>query len=274
MADLAELDLKTKGGEARLRALLEDLVDYYKGVYSGQPLALAVWFAKSPESSEQNLLVLFAESPLNKIVLSEHQSLVWKTGLQEPPFANIYCTSVEYFAQELRSNTQSLAKYFERPEVLYFEKRLPQPILQKFGLKTEPDKLVKGWYVADSDYHPGMTVRQLLASRQHLRPSIGLVKTREAPDFENCSGLIHVEISQRWLPLSSSASLAAYTYYNDWQDGRPGYFLFEGGSFYQITKFEVKTAPDYSELVLEKSRDDRYAEVYLRAVHPPEQSAA
>ncbi len=275
MADLAQLDMKTKGAEARLRALLEDLIDYYKGVYPGQPLALAVWFAKSPaESSEQNLLVLFHGSPLSRIVLSDHQSLVWKTGLEAPPFVNIHCTSVDYFARELGSNAESLARYFDRPDVLYFEKRLlPPPILQKFNVITEPAGLIKGWYLTSSDYERHMTVRRLLASRQQLRPAIGLVKTMEAPDSENCRGLIHVEINQQWLPLSA-AGLTAYTYYNDWQDGRPGYLLFEGGSLYKIDKFEVKTAPEYEKKVLEKLRDDRYPEAYLRAVHPPEQPAA
>jgi hypothetical protein len=274
MPDLAQLGLKAKGGEARLRALLEDLIEYYKGVYSGQPLALAVWFARSEESSEQNLLVLFDRSPLSEILLSPHQSLVWKTGLEAPPFANIHCTSVDYFTRELGSNPESLAKYFDRSEVLYFDKRLlPAPILQKFTVITEPAGLMKGWYVSRSDYDRHMTVRQLLGPRQQLRPAIGLVKTAEGPDSESCRGLIHVEVNQRWLPLSA-AGLTAYTYYNDWQDGRPGYFLFEGGSLYKIDKFEVKTAPEYSAFVLEKLRDDRYPEVYLRAEHPSEQSAA
>jgi hypothetical protein len=36
----------------------------------------------------------------------------------------------------------------------------------------------------------------------------------------------------------------------------------------------VKYAPQYAGLVLERRPDDRYLEVYLRAVPPPEQPAA
>lgn len=57
MADLAQLDLKAKGGEARLRALLEDMVDVYRELRLPRtPLALAVWFNKSPESDHHRLL--------------------------------------------------------------------------------------------------------------------------------------------------------------------------------------------------------------------------
>jgi hypothetical protein len=51
MGNLGSLDLKSFGGEARLRALLEDLVQYYVGVYPQHPLALAVWFDKSVDKS-------------------------------------------------------------------------------------------------------------------------------------------------------------------------------------------------------------------------------
>ncbi len=74
MGDLAQLDLRAKGGEARIRALLEDLIGYYKGGYPGYQLALAVWFKRSPESDEQNLLALFTGPPM-KTVLSQRQSL-------------------------------------------------------------------------------------------------------------------------------------------------------------------------------------------------------
>src|SRR5438445_707411 len=43
MANLAQFDLRTKGREARVRALLEDLTDYHKGIYPHNRLALAVW---------------------------------------------------------------------------------------------------------------------------------------------------------------------------------------------------------------------------------------
>jgi hypothetical protein len=63
-------------------------------------------------------------------------------------------------------------------------------------------------------------------------------------------------------------------FYSDWLNGQPCYLLAEGGALYLIDKFEVIYNPDYASLVLEKRPDDRYLEVYLRAVHPPEQPAA
>jgi len=47
MAEMNQLDLKTKGREARIRALLEDVTGYHMGIYPENRLALAVWFGKS-----------------------------------------------------------------------------------------------------------------------------------------------------------------------------------------------------------------------------------
>jgi hypothetical protein len=68
--------------------------------------------------------------------------------------------------------------------------------------------------------------------------------------------------------------MGPYAWYGDWQSSRPGYFLLEGGSLYQILKFEVRTAPEYPTRfqLLEKLPDDRYPEVYLRAVLPTERA--
>ncbi len=274
MADLAQLDLAARGGEARLRALLEDTVEYHKGIYPGNPLALAVWFGKSPRDPEHNLLELFSGFPMNNIAGPTRVPLLWKTGSMEAPFVVIYATSVDYFVEQLSSNARALSHFFERFEVLYFEKRLlNERVLQAFNVITEPPGLSKGWYVSSEEYAKLKTVRNLLSSHGHMRPEIGLVKIEESPDFENCRGLLHAEVSQKWLPLSPGG-LSPYMFFNDLQDGRPGYFLFEGGSVYRLVKFEVRTAPEYSSRVLEKPRDDRYPEVYLRAVHPPEQAAA
>lgn len=275
MADLAQIDLKTKGSEARLRALLEDLIDYYKGVYPTQRLALAVWFGKAAQSADQNLLVLFAGSPLKRIVLSERQSLAWKTGLDEPPFVNIYATSVEYFAEQLGASPQSLSAFFDHCEVLYFDKQAlnSQDILRAFNVVTEPSGLIKGWYITGSEYGRAPTVRSLLAAHGHIRPPLGIVKIWESPDFETCRALMHAEFTQRWLPISEGG-LPAHTYYNDFQDGRPGYLLLQGGSLYKLVKFEIRTSPKYSDLVLDGLPDGRYPEVYLRAVQSRQEPAA
>ncbi len=100
----------------------------------------------------------------------------------------------------------------------------------------------------------------LLAAYGQSRPYIGLVKTDEAKDFEFCRGFLNAEIGQRWLPISQGG-LTNYSFFIDIRSDRPGYFLFEGGSLYQILKFEIKTAPEYATRVLERSRDDRYVEV-------------
>jgi hypothetical protein len=270
MADLAQLNLRTQGEELKLRSLLEDLISYHKGVYPGRPLALVIWFGKSPRSNVHNLLELFSGLRMDRIVLSERQSLSWKTGLNEPPFVDIYATSVEHFTEQLASNAPALATYFDRFEVLYFDKwALNDEIIKAFRIITDPPGLVKGWYVSAEQHGRCATIGELLALWGNMKPHIGLLRTEESSDFEFRRGVLHVEVEQRWLPLAPGG-LQNYKFDSDLQDGRPGYFLFEGGACYFILKFEVVTAPDYSGRVLEKLRNDRYVEVYLRAVHSPE----
>ena len=273
MADVARLNLSEKGAEARLRSLMEDVIEFHKGVYPQSRLALAVWFGGS-DGSVQNLLELYSGLPgQGSFTDPVRFSLLWKTGSQNPPFVEVSAGSVEYFLQLLASGDQAVLRFFHKPDVLYFDKELlSDPILKSFNIVTEPPGLLKGWYV-DADQAKARTVRDLLSSWGGSKPQLGLVKTWESPDFENCRGLIHFEINQRWLPLSL-AGLRNFTFFNDLQAGKPGFFLFRGGSFYQPLKFEEKTEPAYSNLVLQRSSDDRYPEVYLRSVRPSEKPAA
>src|SRR5260370_38772417 len=96
MANLGSLDLKSLGGEARLRARLEDFVQYYVGVYPQHPLALAVWFDKVKHSPDQNVLVLFART-LSQDINKFRGSLRWKSGVEGPPFVEVHSSSVEHF---------------------------------------------------------------------------------------------------------------------------------------------------------------------------------
>lgn len=277
MSDLASLDLRRLGGEARLRAVLEDLVQYYVGVYPQNPLALVVWFEKSPDRAEQNLLALFSGSLRDVINVTPRESLRWKTGVDEPPYVEVHSTSIEFFAKELRVRPENLARYRDRAEVLYFDKKyLNGEITRFFNIVTAPPGLVRCWYV-DPDTYDGYLRRKLtLRSQMVSRPNLGIVKTEESPDFMYAKAIPHLEFSQRWLPLSLAA-VKNYAWYRDWQShpDRPGYLLVEGESLYQILKFEVKTAPEYADQfqLLEKLPDDRYAEVYLRAVLPVERAA-
>jgi hypothetical protein len=271
MADLAQLNLASKGAEIRLRSLLEDVVQGHFGVYPQYRLALAVWFAKSG-GNIQRLLELFSGPPSNQFATTRF-SLLWKTGSEGPPLVEVSATSVDYFSQQLTSNPVALGPFFDNWEVLYFDKSLlPGNITSAFQIVTEPAHFLKGWYV-EADRAKGKTIRDLLSSYETLKPDIGLVKTEESQDFENCRGLLHVEHNQIWVPISLNG-LRIYTFYNELQQGKPGVFLFRGGSLYIPLKFEEKTAPEYSNLVLKRLPDDRYPEVYLRAKHPPEQSAA
>lgn len=272
MADLAQLDLRTKGAEARLRALLEDLTEYHIDIYPQNRLALAIWFRKSLEN-EQYLLELFSGLPGQRIAQSRF-SLLWKTGSEAPPFVNLSATSVNYFSHVVDANPEQANSYRQNHEVLYFDKKLLDPrLLEWFQVVTEPAGLIKGWYVSASEYEAAKAIQTLLSRHASSRPEIGLVKIEESPDFENCRGLLHVEVSQKWLPLSPEG-IRSYAYYRDQQSGSPSFLLFEGGALYQILKFEIKTAPDYASRLLGKTRDDRYPEVYLRAVHPPARTAA
>ncbi|MGH9677187.1 MAG: hypothetical protein ACRD36_08805, partial [Candidatus Acidiferrum sp.] len=77
MANIAQLDLSAKSGELRLRALLEDMVEYHKGVYPENKLVLAVWFGKGRPGGENNLLELFNGLQKSEIVHGRY-SLLWK----------------------------------------------------------------------------------------------------------------------------------------------------------------------------------------------------
>jgi hypothetical protein len=133
---------------------------------------------------------------------------------------------------------------------------------------------MKGWYVSNDEYTKAKNIQDLLSLHSHASPNLGLVKTEEK-DFEQCRGILHVEFSQKWLPLTPEG-IQSYTYYNDQQREQPVYFLFEGGALYRVLRFEVKTAPDYADRfrLLGMTPNDRYPEVYLRAVHPPARPAA
>ena len=268
---MARLNLTPKGAEIRLRSLLEDVVEGHFGIYPEYKLALAVWFGKSA-GDVQNLLELFSGPPSNEFAVTRF-SLLWKSGSESPPFVEISATSVDHFARQLVSNPAAQRRFFENSEVLYFDKeKLTESVTAAFNIVTEPAHLTKGWYL-EADRAKGKTTRELLSSYEAFKPPIGLVKTYDPPDAENCRGLLHIEVGQRWVPLSADG-LRNHTFYNDWLDGKPGLFLFKAGSLYGLLKFEEKTEPKYSALVLERLPGDRYPEVYLRAVHPPEQPAA
>jgi hypothetical protein len=274
MAGLAQVDWQSLANEANVRALLEDLVTYYKGVYGGQQLALAVWFHKSPHESEHNLLALFTGPELGRIAISERQSLLWKTGVNQPPFANIHGAMVGDFVRLMQSAPESLNQYREKSEAIYFDSRLlPPRVLQFFGIVTKPPGLVEVWCVYHNEYEKGMSVQTLLASRRG-RPESGIVKTEESKDFETCKAIFHVEVGQQWRPASPEATMQSSGFYSDWLSGRPCYLLEETGVLYQIVKFEVIYAPEYASRVIERRLDDRYLEVYLRTVHLPEEPAA
>jgi hypothetical protein len=278
MSNLASLDMRARGGEARLRALLEDLVQYYVGVYPQNPLALVVWFKKAPERPEQNLLALFAGRLRDEITVTPRQSLAWKTGVEGPPYLEVHASSVEHFSQRLASEPSVLSKYQDHAEVLFFDRQqLNNEITQFFNIVTTPPGLIRCWYI-DADTYAKYQRRELtLRSQMAWRPNLGIVKTEESPDFTFAKGIPHLEFSQRWLPLSLDA-VKNYAWYSDWQShpDRRTYFVAEGESLYQILRFEVKTAPDYADKfqLLEKLPDDRYPEVYLRAVPPTERATA
>jgi hypothetical protein len=276
MANLAQINLTPRGRESQIRALLRDVADNHKGIYPQNRLALAVWFHKSPEEQDQYLLELFggigAGSYLGPQggIAETRFSLLWQKGSDGPPFVNLRATSVEYFSRLLETRTDVVAPYRDRFEVLYFDKDLLNgQIIDAFQIVTEPPGLSKGWYISDNEYQRSRNTKALLTAWGHTRPQLGLVKTEESKDFEYCRGLLHVEVEQRWLPLSSE-EIRDYTYYNDHQSGQRVYFLFEGGALYEVLKFEVKSAPEYAAMLklLGKTVHDRYPEVYLRAVHP------
>jgi hypothetical protein len=273
VGNLAQLDLRNRADEALLRALIEDLVEQYKGYYPGQHLVLATWFGKSPGSQVQDVLLLYSEPwgqgvSVHKFAVSDPISLMWKNGTNAPPFVRLHVTSVEYFDHLLTHERSAVNHYLEGADVVLFVRQgLTPTLLKEFRIQTEPAGLIKGWYIDTDAFKKTSTIQGLLGLRAHARPEVGFLKTEESPDFRTRRGLIHVEVSQRWLPLSPSG-IQAYSYYTDWRRGHPGFFLFELGSLYKIINFEIKTAPEYSSRVLEASRDDRYPEVSLQGPPP------
>ena len=262
-----------KGAEAKLRSQLEDLLGSWVGPNPGSKLALAIWFSKVPRGDTQHVLALFAGFPMNDFGTPVRFPLRWRTGDQGPPFAEVNWTSVDHFLELLTADRRAVAQFFDAPEVLFFDKGLVSDSIRKaFDILTEPPHLIKGWYV-EADRAKGKTIRDLLSAYDGMKFHLGLVKTEESKDFENCRGLLHVEHDQVWVPLSLNG-LRVYTFYNELQQGTPGFFLFRGGSLYRPLKFEEKTAPEYSNLVLKRLPDDRYPEVYLRSVHLSEKPAA
>ena len=295
MAGLVQVDWQSLANEAQVRALLEDFVSQYT-LSAANQLALAVWFEKSPTAGEHKprslppmpryglpeesagpgehkLLMLFTGPETDRIE-PLRQPLLWKAGVEGPPFIVINWTSVKFFSQLLRSDPNFVQHFFPDAEVIYFQKRwLSQEILDAFRIVTEPSHLIKVWCVYHDQYGKGQTVQSLLASRAGRRPEVGIVKTWESPGFETCRAIFHVEVGQEWRPASPEGIMHSSGFYSDWLSGRPCYLLAEGGALYYLEKFEVIYAPDYERLVLERRPDDRYLEVYLRAVHPPEQPA-
>lgn len=282
MANLAQLNLTPSGRESQIRALLKDVTDYHMGVYQHNRLALAVWFRKSPGDQEHHLLELFGGlgqggylGPPGGIAETKF-SLLWQKGSDGAPFVNLRATSVDYFSRLLSSHPQTVAPYQDRCEVLYFDKDLLSPdIVEAFHIITEPPGLIKGWYIPETEYERLKTVQAMLSAWGHTRPQVGLVKTWESNTFEHCRGILHIEQDQKWLPVSADG-IKPYNYYRDKQADQRVYFLLEGGALYEAVKFEVKTAPDYATAfkLLGKTADDRYPEVYLRAVHASAQPAA
>jgi hypothetical protein len=262
------------GREALVRGLLEDLIEAHIGGRPQFPLGLAVWFGKSPSADDQNLLELVAGPPIEQIV-RDRVPLLWKTGISTPPYVSVHTMSIDHFLRLATDNPEQAAPYRANCEVLYFDKKLVLPLLlEMFQMITEPAGLIKGWYVPTQEYsNSNGNLRTLLSRHSQARPEVGMVKTWESENFEYCHGVLHVEISQRWLPLSPDG-VKVYTYYNDRLGGPGGYFLFEGGSLYEILKFEVQTEPGYAHRFLRRTPDDRYPEVYLRTVRPPTESAA
>jgi hypothetical protein len=277
MATLTPFDPKAKGREARIRALLDDLVKAHIEFRQQARMALAVWYGKSLGSEDQFLLELIAVDYEFRGFHNDRLSLLWKSGSEGQPYANVKVTSLDYFLELMASHPAEVSQYHEGNfEVLYFNKDLlggdPSylKLLDVFHIVTDPRGLMKGWYVAGTEYDKSSSVQAILSRRGSAGPELGMVKVWESPDLENCRGILHVEIEGKWLPLSPEG-IRSYTYYSDAQGGRRAYFVFEGGALYEILRFEVKTAPEYASSLglLEKAPDDRYPEVYMRAVRPP-----
>ena len=108
------------------------------------------------------------------------------------------------FTEILRANSEPLARYLNRSEVLYFDARLlTDEIKRYFNVITAPSGLIRGWYVEREMYELALKGNYNLRSRMQARPEIGIIKTEESADFTYAKGLLHVEVSQRGRPFTS-----------------------------------------------------------------------
>src|SRR5258708_23106211 len=124
MSNLASLDLGARGGEARARTLLEDLIEEYRR--SGR-LGVAVWYRKSHDPAEHyQLLMLVKDLPPNPRIIRHRQPLYWKTGSLVAPFVDIDLYNLDDFAQELAKENPTFVGYKEHSEALFFDRILFQ----------------------------------------------------------------------------------------------------------------------------------------------------
>src|SRR5580704_15803632 len=173
MATLAPFDPKARGRDARIRALLEDLVQAHK---VGRPfvnMALAVWYRKSPGSEDQFLLELIMVDGFDfKGMQNDRLSLLWKSGSEGQPYANVSVMSVDYFLDLLAGHPAEVAQYHEGSfEVIYFDKGLLSgdpsyfKLFDLFHIVTDPRGLMKGWYVTEEEFGKVTNVQSLLSRR-------------------------------------------------------------------------------------------------------------
>src|SRR5437667_7556653 len=107
MSNLASLDLSAKGGEARVRALLEDLVEEYRR--PGR-LGLVVWYGKSNGPAQHyQLLMLVKDLPPSPRSIRHRQPLYWKAGSLVAPFVDIDLYNLDDFARQLASGNATFA---------------------------------------------------------------------------------------------------------------------------------------------------------------------
>jgi len=252
-----------------VRAELEKLVWAHRYL-PDRAVLLAIWYRKS-DQREIHLMEAYdsKEAPQIPVIpvhlLHENNSSNWPFA---EPLHHILLFSGRSQLEWMIANNDPLVGELQKDrEVIFIQPdELSPSILQTLMIRTQPDGLVKGWYI------PAPNLESMIQTGQRrtpdARPTVGVLQVSTLTDLDRKAGITHVEVDGRWLP-STKNGVNSYTWYTDSVQGQPGAILFEGGDLFQIKGFEIRTSMDYSRKVLSPNSGDEYIEAHLSRIPIP-----
>lgn len=251
----------------KIRIGLENLINSHLRI-EDEELAIAIWFKKEDKKKVYLMEGVFLPgSHENKPQLPpleiEHGSSALGWGISQTVHHVIIYSPKITLEYMIKKNDPLIKQLCADSEILYFNQEFLSPlILETFGIVVEPSNFIKGWYLEQKNLAEIIDNRNKIDHWFSSRPEIGIMQTSESTDFRRKVGIMHVEINGKWLP-STNEGVKSYSWYSDWVEGKPGYFLLRGGKIFKIEGFEIKRLPEVSKKVVESNAFDYYVEVYL-----------